>query len=741
MSTRSRIARAATPFRDATGTAKTLIVVGLLITLGFVFMATIGPSITPYEATQYQLDPDDPGAGQLPRLEEPNSDHWMGTNRDSFDVFARVIGGARVALTVVLVSTLLALVVGVPLGLLSGYRGGRLDRVLVTTMDAIYTFPPLLLAIVVAFLLAEVFTPGVASAAAAVGIVYIPQYFRVVRNHTLSVKQEPFVEGARALGAKERTVITRYVFFNVVQSVPVIFTLNAADAVLTLASLGFLGYGVPPPAPEWGFDIQQATQDITSGVWWTALWPGMAIILLVTGLTLVGEGLNDVVNPLLRARGMAGTRLQDSRRGGAVAGMRDGSAPTGDEQPGEHSPGDDEPGSAGRLEPDGDATPPGATTRNLPGTPTHGELDPDGATTSASPEPRHHRAATPSTAVEPVLRVRDLRVGYRTSRGPLWAVDGVDIDLAPGEALGLVGESGCGKSSLSRALLNLMPPGGLVTGEITLAAPSDGSPGEELDLVAASRRQLRAVRGDRATLVFQEPMTRLDPLMRVSDHFREAIRAHRPDLPKDRVRELTETVLARMGIPPTRVDNYPHEFSGGMRQRIMLALGIVLEPQLVIADEPTTSLDVIVEAQILDILDELRRDANVGLVMVTHNLGIVAETCDRVAVMYAGRIVELGTVEQVFNSPAHPYTQGLLASTISLETTELQSISGSPPDLVDPPPGCRFAARCPMVTDRCTEVVPQLTPPQDVPPDSRQLAACVLHPGADPADHHPTERA
>ena len=721
MSARVRFARAAAPFRDATRTAKVLIVVGVLITLGFVFLATIGPSITPYEATQYQLDPDDPGTGQLPRLEEPSAEHWMGTNRDSFDVLARVVGGARVAMTVVLVSTLLALVIGVPLGLLSGYRGGRLDRVLVTTMDAIYTFPPLLLAIVVAFLLAEVFTPGVASAAAAVGIVYIPQYFRVVRNHTLSVKQEPFVEGARSLGAKERTVITRYVFFNVVQSVPVIFTLNAADAVLTLASLGFLGYGVPPPAPEWGFDIQQATQDITSGVWWTALWPGMAIILLVTGLTLVGEGLNDVINPLLRARGMAGTRLQDTRVGGAAEAARAAPPIRRDDEPApsDHPPDDAEP-------------PPGATSRHgRPGQPdaTTGH---DPHTTSASPAGQP--AQTPLSPVAPLLRVRDLRVGYRTARGPLWAVDGVDLDLAPGEALGLVGESGCGKSSLSRALLNLMPPGGLVTGEISLAAPSDGSPGAKLDLVTASRRQLRAVRGDRATLVFQEPMTRLDPLMRVSDHFREAIRAHRPDLAKDEVRELTETALARMGIPPTRIDNFPHEFSGGMRQRIMLALGIVLEPQLVVADEPTTSLDVIVEAQILDILDRLRRDANVSLVMVTHNLGIVAETCDRVAVMYAGKIVELGTVEQVFNAPAHPYTQGLLASTISLETTELQSIGGTPPDLVDPPPGCRFAARCPVVTDRCTEVVPRLTAPEGAPVGGAHQAACVLHPGADPAD-------
>ncbi len=724
MSARARLARTAAPFRAATRTAQVLIVIGVLITLGFVFVATLGPTLAPYEPTQYQVDPEEPEAGQLPRLEEPSSDHLMGTNRDGFDVFARVIGGARVAMIVVLVSTLIALLVGVPLGLLAGYRGGRLDRILVTTMDAIYTFPSLLLAIVVAFLFGELFAPGVASAASAVGIVYIPQYFRVVRNHTLSVKQEPFVEGARSLGAKERTVITRYVFFNVVQSVPVIFTLNAADAVLTLASLGFLGYGVPPPAPEWGFDIQQATQDITSGVWWTTMWPGVAIILLVTGLTLVGEGLNDVINPLLRARGLSGTKLRGAPIGGSDA---DASLPRGRAK-------------AADRDADDGADPPGATTSTSPNGP-HRADGPDGPATadrdSLPPTAPVHSA---TAGVEPVLKVRDLRVGYRTPRGPLWAVDGVDLDLAPGEALGLVGESGCGKSSLSRALLNLMPPGGLVTGQITLAARGDGPGNEEIEMVDASRRQLRSIRGDRASLVFQEPMTRLDPLMRVSSHFREAIKAHRPDLSNDRVRELTETALAKMGIPRTRVDNYPHEFSGGMRQRIMLALGIVLQPQLVIADEPTTSLDVIVEAQILDILAELRRDADVGLVMVTHNLGIVAETCDRVAVMYAGKIVEMGPVEQVFNAPAHPYTQGLMASTISLETTELHSIEGSPPDLIDPPDGCRFAARCPAVMDRCTEVIPRLTQPGDTPVDDH-LAACILHPGADPADPFPAERS
>jgi ABC-type dipeptide/oligopeptide/nickel transport system permease subunit len=306
---RIRLAHAARPFREASRTARVLISVGLLITIVFALVSFLGPEVYEYGGTQYRVEQDDGTFEQLPRLAPPSSEHPLGTTRDRYDVLARIIDGGRLALAVVFFSTLLAMTIGVPLGLVSGYRGGKLDRVLVTIMDAVYVFPPLLLAIIVAFLLQAYFAPGVPSAAAAVGVVYVPQYFRVVRNHTLSVKQEPYVEAARAMGAKQHTIITRYVLFNVIQSVPVIFTLNAADAVLTLAALGFLGFGVQPPTPEWGFDISQAIIDITAGVWWTALWPGLAIMTLVTALTLVGEGLNDVINPLLRARGQAGAKL------------------------------------------------------------------------------------------------------------------------------------------------------------------------------------------------------------------------------------------------------------------------------------------------------------------------------------------------------------------------------------------------------------------------------------------------
>ena len=297
------------PFRRASRTSRVLIWVGVGIVAFFVLTAVVGAELWPYGATEYRVEVAPGEFETIPELQPPSLEHPFGTDRNNFDIMARIIGGAQLALIVVAVAVSLAMVIGVPLGLFSGYRGGWTDRLLTTSMDAVYAFPPLLLAIIIAFVLQGFLGGGIAAAAGAVGITYIPQYFRVVRNHTLSVKQEPFVEAARSLGAKDRTILGRYVFFNVVQSVPVILTLNAADSILTLAALGFLGYGIEPPTAEWGFDVSQAVSDVSAGIWWTAFFPGMAIVLLVTGLTLAGEGLNDVINPLLRARGAGGDEI------------------------------------------------------------------------------------------------------------------------------------------------------------------------------------------------------------------------------------------------------------------------------------------------------------------------------------------------------------------------------------------------------------------------------------------------
>jgi peptide/nickel transport system permease protein len=292
------VRRALRPIAEARGLARAMLWIGALITGFFIVLAVFASIISPYAFDQYQAD-----GKRFDQLAHPSGNHLMGTTVQSTDVLARIIWGTQTELEVVALALVFGLAVGVPLGVISGYFSGWIDRVLVLIMDALFAFPYLLLAIVIAFLLSSSIGKGVFTAAIAITAVYVPQYFRVVRNHVISVREETYVEAARALGAKPFTIMRRYVFFNVVQNVPVIATLNAADAVLTLTALSFLGYGIQPTqAAEWGYDISRAISDASSGIWWTGLYPGLAIVLLVTGLTLLGEGLNETINPVLRRR-------------------------------------------------------------------------------------------------------------------------------------------------------------------------------------------------------------------------------------------------------------------------------------------------------------------------------------------------------------------------------------------------------------------------------------------------------
>lgn len=264
---------------------------GLLITLFFVLTAILAPAFLKWGWIQnptmfLENTPNEP----------PSASHWFGTAKLGYDVFSRTLFGSQAAWQVVILATALSLVVGVPLGMVSGYLGGKLDRALLFLMDTIYTLPGLLLSITLAFVVGR----GILNAAIALSISYIPQYYRVVRNHTVSVKTELFIEAARSMGADTQTVLARYLFLNVIQSVPVLFTLNAADAILTLGGLGFLGLGLPEEVPEWGHDLKQALEGLPTGIWWTTLFPGLALTLMVVGLSLVGEGLNEFVNPKLR---------------------------------------------------------------------------------------------------------------------------------------------------------------------------------------------------------------------------------------------------------------------------------------------------------------------------------------------------------------------------------------------------------------------------------------------------------
>jgi oligopeptide/dipeptide ABC transporter ATP-binding protein len=296
---------------------------------------------------------------------------------------------------------------------------------------------------------------------------------------------------------------------------------------------------------------------------------------------------------------------------------------------------------------------------------------------------------------EPVLQIRHLSVDYPTRVGVVRAADDVSLTVYRGEVLGLVGESGCGKSTLGMAILRLLrPPGKIVGGEIVF---------DERNLLELDDVEIRRLRGAHISMIFQDPMTCLNPLQRISDHVVETIRAHRPEVSEQEARRQATELINRLGIMAERLDDYPHQLSGGMRQRVMIGLALALNADLIIADEPTTSLDVIVEAQFLDLLRDLQHQFNLTIILITHNIGVIAELSDRVAVMYAGKLVELADVCPLFDDPLHPYTRGLLASVPNISLTEdhLQIMSGSPPDLINPPPGCKFHPRCPRVMERC----------------------------------------
>ena len=270
-----------------------LTIIGLIITVSFILIALLAPTLQTWGWLQNPTE-----SLSNPIHEPPGASYWFGTTRQGYDVFSRTLFGSQAALKVVILATTLSLILGVPLGLVSGYLGGKVDKVLLFLMDTIYTLPGLLLSVTLAFVVGK----GVINAAIALSIAYVPQYYRLVRNHTVSVKTELFIEAAQAMGASTRRILSRYLFFNVIQSVPVLFTLNAADAILILGGLGFLGLGLPPEIPEWGHDLRLALDALPTGIWWSATFPGLAMTLMVTGLSLVGEGLSEILNPKLRNR-------------------------------------------------------------------------------------------------------------------------------------------------------------------------------------------------------------------------------------------------------------------------------------------------------------------------------------------------------------------------------------------------------------------------------------------------------
>ena len=464
---------------------------------------------------------------------------------------------------------------------------------------------------------------------------------RLVRAQTLSVRERKYVMRARAIGAGDVHILRHHILPAVLPLMLANMVLVVSLAILDESSLAFLGLG-DPTVISWGQMLNFAFDRgaVSAGAWLALLAPGFAIVWVVLGTTLLGTALEDALNPRLKRHHLE-TPGADVTRDRSI-----------------------------EL-----ALGPGPLT--VP------------------------RAAAPEA---PILSVRDLAIEFDALPRPLRAVDGVSFDLRRGETLGLVGESGCGKTTTVLGILRLLPPGGRVVGG---SVWFDGE-----DLLSLGGGELRAFRWTRLSLVFQGAMNALNPVHRVGSQITEAIRLHSADISKGEANRRAGELLERVGISRRRAGDYPHTYSGGMRQRAMIALALACDPDVIVADEPTTALDVMIQAQILELLGGIARDFGMGIILVTHDLGVVAQVCDRVVVMYGGVVAEENDATTLYGSPQHPYTQQLLLSfpDVAHPDRPLRGIPGSPPRLDAMPIGCRFAPRCPHVFDRCIAERPREYP-------------------------------
>jgi len=587
--------------------------VALTFLVLLILVAIFAPVVAPHE-------PNAQGVSQ--RFAGPSGDHLFGTDRLGRDTLSRIIFGARISLRTGLQIIITGLIVGIPIGLFAGYRGGLVDNVIMRIMDALSSVP----ALVTALAVVGVLGPGLGKVAIALSIVITPGFVRLIRAQALAVREETFIEASHSLGTRERTILFRRVLPNVASPLIVAVTLATGAMLVAEAGLSLLGYGITPPDPSWGSMLQDGYQSIFTHPW-QMLVPGIVLAITVLAFNTVGDALRDAL------------------------GLGIGKVP----------------GFKRKL---------GITTVER-----RGEPAPAGA--------------------EDLLAVSGLTVEFVTEDGPVTVVDDVGFAIRKGEVLGLVGESGSGKTVSSLSIMRLVPspPGRIIDGSIRF----DGR--ELLDLSPA---EMRRVRGDEIAMVFQDPMTSLNPAYTVGNLLREAVRAN-TDVGRREAEDRAQELLRLVGIPDPvrRMKDYPHQLSGGMRQRVLLAMALAGSPRLLIADEPTTALDVTVQAQILDLVRTFGRDTSMSVLFVTHDLGVVADLCDRVVVMYAGQVVEEADIHDLFERPRHPYTEGLLAAIPQIAAVggRLASIPGVVPSPAAMPPGCRFEPRCPYAVPACREPV------------------------------------
>ena len=559
----------------------------------------------------------------------PGGEHWFGTDAIGRDIFARVAYGARASLIIGLAATAVALAAAAVLGSIAATSGKWVSEILMRVLDIIMSFPGIALAAV----FVAVWGSSTPVLILAIAFLYTPQLTRVVRANILAQFGEDYVAASRVMGSATPRILIKHVARNCLAPILVFATVLVADAIVFEASLSFINAGVKPPEPSWGNVLADGKQLLLTGGWWATFFPGLMILITVLALNVLSEGMTDaMVSPKMRK-----VKLRDEVQGAGAPAPVLASAVT-------------------------------ATVA----------LEDRLAQLNAVESARTDRLVTTGDA-EPVLEVKNLCIRFPEQHGDIDVVDNVSFSVRPGETMGLVGESGCGKSITSMAIMGLLPKNAQLSGEILY---------QGRDLLTLDPKQHNALRGHEIAMIYQDALSSLNPSMLISAQLKQLTKRGG----KRSARELLELV----GLDPERtLKSYPHELSGGQRQRVLIAMALTRNPKLVIADEPTTALDVTVQQQVVSLLNRLREELGFAMVFVSHDLALVAQMAHRITVMYAGQVVESGTTRELLTDPRHEYTRGLLGAVLSIEsgTGRLHQVPGVVPSPREFVPGDRFAPR------------------------------------------------
>ncbi|WP_116111745.1 dipeptide/oligopeptide/nickel ABC transporter permease/ATP-binding protein [Amycolatopsis ruanii] len=566
----------------------------------------------------------------------PNGAHWFGTDQSGRDIFSRVVHGARWSLAIGLGAAAIALVAGAAIGALAATSRRGVDSVIMRVLDVLMAFPGIALAAV----LVAVFGRGIGVLILAIAFVNVPPVARVVRANVLAQYSEDYVAAERIIGARRFFILVKHVAVNCAAPILVFCTVMVADAIVFEASLSFIGAGIQPPDPSWGSVLADGKDMVLNGGWWATLFPGLLILFTVLALNVLSEGISDAwAAPSAR-----------TAKAAEVA-----KAVVAEE----------------------------AAENVAPVLPIRG-LREVGERLSRRSRPLDGRAA--------LLSVEGLTISFPERHNGVNVVDDVSFTVRPGEVLGLIGESGCGKSLTALSIVGLQPRTARLSGRIRF---------EGADLLTVTPAARRRHLGHDIAMIYQDALSSLNPAMTIHAQLKQFTRRGGTRTP----RELVELV----NLDPDRtLRAYPHELSGGQRQRVLIAMALSRSPKLIVADEPTTALDVTVQAQVIALLLRLQEELGFALVLVSHDLALVSDVADRVVVMYGGQVAEAGTTGQVVGAPRHHYTRGLLSAVLSLEENDarLTQIKGVVPAPADFAPGCRFSDRCPAARAHCRTEAP-----------------------------------